>query len=127
VPIQWADIPIDQDADFSGIATWLAGGVPPSFAGAAARLQARILKTDLVPVISISTTPNAQGSLTLVSGTPAAPPVAATPSQITVAIDKAATITIPCDLSYELFVDWADGTSITFLEGRMRLNKTGTR
>lgn len=121
------DIPIDQDADFDGIATWMAGGVPPDFTGATARLQAKLHQTDTVPVFGLTTTPGPAGSLTLTTGTPAAPPAAATPSQIEVVITKASTVLVLCDLLYDLFIDWADGTSTTFLSGHIRLNKTVTR
>lgn len=119
MPIKFADIPIDQFADFSGIATWLAGGVPPDFTGATARMQAKILKSDPTPVFGLTTTPSGQGSLTLVSGTPASDSANAVPSQILVTITKAATALVVTGLLYDLFIDWPDGTSTDFLSGKV--------
>jgi hypothetical protein len=120
MPTDWSNLQIDQYADFSRTFTWVSGGIAVNLTGAAARMMVRQLPTDVTPLLSISTTPNASGFIVLggAAGT------------ILISIAKSATSAlIPATGSvpnYDLIVDWPGGTSTEVLKGQVLALPTNT-
>ena len=71
MPTQSYDLAIDQYADFQAAPTYSlvanvgSTPVPVNLAGFTAKMMIRVTPTDVSPVVSISTTPNSQGSIVL--------------------------------------------------------------
>jgi hypothetical protein len=132
MPIQSYDLAIDQYADFtvspvySLVATAGSTPVPVNLTGYTARLMIRVNPTDAVPIVSISTTPNAQGSIVLqpiIGGVAQA-------GMIQVNINNATTATMPTGLSapmsYDLDLTTPLATVIDFMAGYVRVKAGNT-
>jgi hypothetical protein len=119
MPIARLRIPIDQAGDFARTYVWQSGA-PGSVAPVdlSAASGARLLIFASSPsstIVSISTTPNAEGSIVL--GGPL--------GSVAIVINKATTTTIlPGAYAFQLWIDWANGTSTLFLSGPCVVNVT---
>jgi hypothetical protein len=114
------NLTIYQYTDFSQSFTWKSGTPPVavSLAGGAARFMARVNHSDVVPLLSLTTTPNAQGVLLIEpddnSGNPQT-------GMISVMINKATTATLLSSVTpfWQLFVDLPAGTTVPLVTGRI--------
>lgn len=114
MPLANLNIDIDQYADFFQTTyTWLTGPengpyVPVDLTGAAAQMMIRQNPGDALPIVSISTTPNAQGYITLGGVTGTIQPV----------ILKAVFPTLPTGaLRFDLFINWPSGKTTDLAGG----------
>ena len=106
MPIQSVDLAIDQYADFQVAPVYSlvasVGGTPTpvNLAGFTAKLMIRLSPTDAAPLVSVSTTPNAQGSIVL---QPTIGGVVQT-GMIQVNVNNATTATLPSNvvMGYDL-------------------------
>lgn len=121
-----ADLLIDQYADFSTVFIWSAGGVPVNYAGASARMMIRLTPTDLSPLVSISITPNSQGSIVLGPGGPIpAGGVQININRTTTAMLGAA---VPSGTKaiFDLLIDWQNGMTTDLAGGNVQLHPGAT-
>ena len=58
----------DTFCDFSTSFSWISAGIPTDLTGYTAAMMVKLTPADTLPLLSISTTPNAQGSVVLVDG-----------------------------------------------------------
>jgi len=114
---------VDQYADFFSTLVWTAGGSPVSYAGATATMMARVSPGDASPVISISTTPSAQGGIFLgpyTDGFGNAVPAGG----VELWIAKAAlgsSLTAPL-YQFDVLLTWANGRVEDLWSGYLRLH-----
>ena len=129
MPIQSFDLAIDQYADFqvspvySLVETIGSTPVPVNLSGFTARLMIRSNPSDVSPLVSISTTPNAQGSIVL---QPVIGGVLQT-GMIQVNINNATTATLPANvvMGYDLELAAPGGAVTDFMAGYATV-KAGT-
>lgn len=120
MPVATVNISIDQYADFALTFFYTSAGTPVNLSGATARMMIRQNPGDATPFVSISTTPNAQGSIVLggVAGS------------VAVAINKATTATLAPALGplprFDLLIDWPNGTTTDLVSGTVTINVTNT-
>jgi hypothetical protein len=114
-------ITVYQYSDFVRTYRYLAGpsraaAAPVDLSGNTVLLEMRIEPTDAAPIISVSTTPNAQGSISLLSG-----PLASYPYRIAVTIHRAALLTLPPGpwppVGYAVLITDTSSLQRTFLTG----------
>ena len=130
MPIQSFDLAIDQYADFqvapvySLVVSVGSTPVPVNLAGYTARMMIRVLPSDAVPIVSVSTTSNAQGSIVL---QPILNGIAQL-GMIQVSINRATTGTMPSGtvMQYDLELDTPIGTTIDFMAGYARVKAGNT-
>lgn len=126
MPLLYADIALDQYAD-AALTPWLwqtgpVNGVytPVDLTGCSARMMIRVSDTDTTPIVSLTTTPNAQGSIVL----------GGTAGTIAVTINKAvftqATPLTSGKYRWSLFIDFPNGTSTPVLEGNVYVGSNPT-
>lgn len=93
-----------------------AAAVPFDLTGSSVLMEFRVEPTDASPLISVSTTANAQGAITLLSG-----PLASFPYRISVLINPAALLGLPVQpwppVGYAMLVTDSLGVRRTFLTG----------
>lgn len=109
-------ITIYQGADLAEVITYLAGSPPVAvnMTGFGARLMIRALPTDVTPLVSISATPNAQGSISIQPG--------GVIGQLVINVNRATTATLAAGrYLYDLFIDTPSGTSIVLLSGTVQV------
>ena len=123
------DLQLDAATDFAETFTWyqqganVTGGIvtagnPVNLSNATARLMVRQNPTDAAPLISLTTTETSSGGITL----------GGSAGTVVVIITKAALAGILAGTValYDLFIDWANGTSTKFLSGRAFIGSTVT-
>lgn len=121
-----ADLLIDQYADFSQTFIWVAGGVPVNYTGSQARMMIRLTPTDVVPLVSISTTPNAQGSIVL--GPTAMIPAGGVQININKTTTAALGAAIPAGIKgiFDLLVDFSTGLTTDLAGGNVQVHDGAT-
>jgi hypothetical protein len=103
---------VDQGADYARTWLWETGAVgavsPVNLTGATATFQVTSPTVPGTPVVSVSTTPNGQGSIVL----------GGSAGTIALAIDNATTAGLATGVYLaKLFITWANGTIQEFLSG----------
>jgi hypothetical protein len=113
MPIENIDLEIDQYADFVITYFFLASGgsLPVNLTGYTAQLMIRNTPTDATPIVSISTTPNAQGSIVLGGAA----------GSVAVSINHATTATLVGNslMGHDILLTAPGGQVISFLHGRV--------
>ena len=130
MPIQSLDLAFDQYADFqiapvySLVANVGATPIPVNLAGFTARLMIRLNPTDAVTLVSISTTPNTQGSIVLQPTIGGVVQV----GMIQVNINNATTATLPSNvvMGYDLDLTDTLGKVSDFMAGYARVKAGNT-
>ena len=130
MPTQSFDLAIDQYADFqiaptySLVANVGATPIPVNLSGFSATLMIRVTPTDAAPVVSISTTPNGQGSIVL---QPVIGGVTQT-GMIQVKINNATTATLTPNIvmGYDLTLTDPLGVVTDFMAGYVRVKAGNT-
>jgi hypothetical protein len=110
------NLTVYQYASFTRSFTWKSGSppLPVDLTGCAARFMARVNHSDASPLISLTTTLNAQGVIVV-------QPSLSQLGYINVALLSAFTGTLPTNVApfFQLFVDFANGTTTTLVTGRI--------
>jgi hypothetical protein len=112
VPTANIDLLPDQYADFYPTYLWTAAGVPVNLTGATARLMVRQNPNDATPMLSISSTPNATGSVVL-GGVAGTVQINITKGKATPALSLA-----PLPPHYDLLIDWPGGITTELMSGQ---------
>lgn len=114
------DLEVDQYTAFVfQYEEWDAGGNPVVFAGATATLKARVDPSDAAPILSISTTPTADGVIVL--GPVTNGPYGTVPPgvvQVNISAARTAQFTFPV-ANYDLFITFAGFDPEEFATGRI--------
>lgn len=112
-----ADLEVDQGSDFTTTTNpWLVAGSPQNLTGYSASLMVRQSPTDNLPLLSLTATPNANGSVV----TPLT-----TTGTVTITFGNADTALFPYasgPLEYELTVTSGAGKKTSVQRGRLLIN-----
>jgi hypothetical protein len=125
-PLLEFDLAVTQYADVSLDFIWTAGGIPVDYTGANARLMIRATVDALSQLVSISTTPGAQGRIVL-AGPANPPPGGPPPGGVRVKLAKAGLVFGPgVRPTYTLDIDWPDGTTTALATGSVFVTPSAT-
>lgn len=129
MPVKVINLQIDQAASFSATFAWIACGVGVNPAGTTALATFRQLPTD-TPLVTVSTTPSANGSVSYLPMIPNFPwvpapdldPVLVTlyPIQVALTLAGVALINVAY-CQWKTALTWPDGTCIVLVSGSVEL------
>jgi hypothetical protein len=130
MPVQLLNLELDQAASFTASFAWISGGQGVDVTGTTATAVFRQLATD-PPLVTVSTTPNANGSITYLPAIPNFPwvprpdaePVLITlyPIQLQLTLAGVALIDVAY-CQWKCTITWPSGTAIVIASGSVEVD-----